>query len=107
MIGLVRVDITEKMNRLKSLKNMYVGQNVTFNVMMKEITPVEFSNTPWYQCVWNRMLVEHPLISVMAPYSHDRDYRSVKWVVALGALVNSMFIDTVLAVLFFADMGEF
>ena len=66
----------------------------------------EFSPEPWLSRLWKKLLVEHDYFCVLMPYNKDRTLRSLKWVIGMGKILNFMFVDTILAGLFFNDNGK-
>jgi hypothetical protein len=69
------------------------------------LLPDEYQGHSWFKQLWNKCLSEHDWLCVVLPYEEGRDFRSVRWVCAMCRIINFMFIDTILASLFFADDG--
>jgi hypothetical protein len=78
---------------------------VPINQFINKTLPLEFSGQKWYSILWRKMVLEHDFFCVFLPYDRSRDYRSVRWTYAMGKLINFLFIDTILAYLFFQDDG--
>jgi hypothetical protein len=72
-----------------------------FNALM----PDEFSGRPWHKRLWTRLISEHDWLSIIQLRPMEGDYRALRWVSAMGRLLTILFVDTILASLFFADDG--
>ena len=89
-------DIEKK--ALKPLRNVFDF----FNILL----PDELSAEPMWQRLWRKILVEHDYFCMLMPYNKDRSLRSLKFVQGMSLILNFMFIDTLLAGLFFDDGGS-
>jgi hypothetical protein len=67
--------------------------------------PLEYSGLPWYERWWDKIVLEHNWVAVFLPYNPARDFAWVKFTTGMGKIINFMFVDTILAGLFFADDG--
>eukprot|EP01006_Ploeotia_vitrea_P032031 TRINITY_DN64308_c0_g1_i2.p1 TRINITY_DN64308_c0_g1~~TRINITY_DN64308_c0_g1_i2.p1 ORF type:complete len:1100 (-),score=0.54 TRINITY_DN64308_c0_g1_i2:178-3198(-) len=73
-----------------------------FNILL----PDELAADPWMIRLWRKLLIEHDYFCMLMPYNKDRSLRSLKWVLGMAKILNFMFIDTILAGLFFDDGGK-
>jgi hypothetical protein len=78
----------------------------TVQEFFNSVVPEEFSGISWIKRLTRKLLLEHDWLCILLPYNPEREYRSVKWIIAMGRILNMLFIDTVLAFLFFADDGS-
>jgi hypothetical protein len=102
LVYLVKVDVTEMANQTTGhKKRVHHFQNWSMAVK-----PVELTDARWYSKLWNRLKTDHDFVCVLASYSPGGDFRAVKWVQLMGMLINFLFVDTILAVLFFYDDGS-
>jgi len=105
VFSFIFVDIREDKFKPKAeiMKRKKIGTKVKnfFNSLL----PIEFTGQPWFTRYFKRMKLEHDWLCLFLPYSSDRDYRSVRWVRAMGRVLHMLFIDTILSGLFFADDG--
>jgi hypothetical protein len=77
----------------------------TLYAFFDAILPDIFTVKPWYMRLWNKMTYEHDWLVLFMPSSPDRDPAAIRWVLAMGRLITFLFIDTLLASLFFNDDG--
>ena len=77
----------------------------TVNMFFDTLFPDELRDGPWYLRIWNRMLLEHTWLRLYAPYDETAESRTEKWVVAMGSLLVFMFINSIVALLMYADDG--
>ena len=67
--------------------------------------PFEFSGRPWYQRFYKKLVQHHDWISVFLPYNPERDFAWTRFCFGMTKIINFLFVDTILAGLFFADDG--
>ena len=72
---------------------------------LNDCLPVEFSGMRWHQRWWHRLQEQHDWIVMFLPYNPSRDFAWVRYTIGMGKIINFMFIDTILAGLFFNDDG--
>jgi hypothetical protein len=101
LVFFVRADAFD-MERKSEKNTLHIE---TFTRMLRNITPLEFRALHWTTRLWKKMLVEHDWFCILSPYNEESDYRSIKWVHAMGFLMITLFIDTILAVFTFNDNG--
>jgi hypothetical protein len=77
----------------------------TVNLFFDSLFPDELRHGPWLLRFWNRMLLEHTWLRLYSPYDEAADNRAVKWVIAMGSLLVFMFINSLVALLMYADNG--
>lgn len=93
----------------------------TVHAFFARILPQEFDDSKWYVRFWNKFFIDHDwlfLMTYVAPsameverlkklgYRDEKIFYAEKWVVAIGRLLNFIFIDTLLASAYFADNGK-
>jgi len=84
----------------------------TLKSFFAQILPPEFDDKPWYQRLWQKLFVDHDWLFIVFKSPVDRSakddllFRSEKWIVAMGRILNILFIDTILAGIYFADDGS-
>ena len=69
------------------------------------LLPDEFSDEPWLRRLYRKLMTEHDYFSLFTAYTEDQQLRSLKWVCGMGNIINFLFVDTILAGLFFDDGG--
>ena len=104
LFAFVAVDIKEAKNAAKFSREENINAH-KFEYTIKLATPVEFRPSRWIYRLWDKMLVEHDLISCFAKYNSQGDYRAAKWLALFVYIFNNLFVDTILSVLFFVDTG--
>jgi hypothetical protein len=77
----------------------------SINEFFNSVIPEEFTGTSWIKRLFKKILIEHDWCTLLLPYNSEREYRTVTWLITIGRIINMLFIDTVLAFLFFADDG--
>jgi hypothetical protein len=77
----------------------------TVNVFFDFIFPDEFRTQPWYRCLAERTLLEHPWLT---PFSPGESFlsRVEKWTVLLGDVLVLLFVNCLVAFLMYPDDGE-
>jgi hypothetical protein len=102
----VRIDSRElKARNERIASTAKKSQAVSFDELLLSWKPQELSDAPWHTRLWKKMLSEHEWISMFSGYHSIDDYRTTKFIQVIGLIINFMFIDTVMAVLFFYDDG--
>ena len=104
LVIFVAVDVKEAKEADKMSRDDIVNAH-KFEYTVKLATPVEFRPLRWIYRLWDKMLVEHDLISCFAKYNSQGDYRAAKWLMLFVFIFNNLFVDTILSVLFFVDTG--
>jgi len=109
LIGFVDSVITDKKeNRLNwgrvAVKQQFVRKNL--KDFLNSLMPIELTRTRWIDIFWGKMFIMHDWSSIILPFNADRDYRSTKWLIGMGKLINFMFISTFMSYLFFNDDGH-
>jgi hypothetical protein len=102
----VQVDMRELGSRTKHLKES--AQNVVvynFEEFLLSSRPEELSDAPWHVKLWRKLVSEHEWVSMFSGYHSITDYRSRKFIIVVGLIINFLFCDTILSVLFFYDDG--
>jgi hypothetical protein len=117
LIQYVFIDLQEiKLHRLPSgkipLKGFAAFRKKKIQIYQKKLIkffnsllPIEFSGQAWYVRLYHKLLVEHDWLCLVFPFDSSRDYRSVRWLLAMGRALHVLFITTILAGLYFADDG--
>jgi hypothetical protein len=77
----------------------------TLNGFFASIMPQEFKPGPWRTLLWEWLLLEHPWLCLIAPYHADRDYRSAKWILAMGKMFGYIVVNTLIISIFITDDG--
>ena len=72
---------------------------------LNDALPDEFTGQPWPARYWKKLVDEHDLLAAFMPYHADRGYTWMRFTLVMCTAINMLFIDTVLAGLFFADDG--
>jgi hypothetical protein len=67
--------------------------------------PREFSNREWYKIFFECLKVDHDWLCLFLPISDGKKFHSISWLLIIGKITNFLFLDTILAVFFFADDG--
>merc|ERR1711881_456904 len=67
--------------------------------------PTEYSGMPWYTRWYKKIEDEHDWFGVFLPFHPNRGSAMSRFTIGMGKVVNFMFIDTILAGLFFVDTG--
>lgn len=80
--------------------------NSKFDSALKESVPVQFQYRRWTTRFWNKLLVDHDLLVSLSSYRGQADYRAAKWLFLFSFIFNVMFVDTLLAQLYFTDYGR-
>jgi hypothetical protein len=82
------------------------AQEKSFKELVSSWNPHELlPKTPWYTKLWVKILAKHEYISLFSDYQKIDDYRAMKVMLCIGLLVNFLFVDTLVAVLFFYNDG--
>jgi hypothetical protein len=55
--------------------------------------------------LWDKLRVEHYWLCLLRAPDRGGDPRSVRWLMAIGRLINVLFVDTLLAALYWNDDG--
>jgi hypothetical protein len=106
LILAIRMDRRELLARNLDLAEAAGGSAVKlFDDLIVSWRPEELSEIPWYIKLWRKIVAEHEWISVFSGYKSLKDYRTTKCMECVGLLINFLFIDTIMAVLFFFDDG--
>jgi hypothetical protein len=98
----IRVDRRELVARNSDLAEAAVKR---FDELILSWRPEELSEVPWYVKLWRKVIAEHEWISLFSGYHSIEDYRTTKCIECVGLIINFLFVDTVMAVLFFFDDG--
>jgi hypothetical protein len=77
----------------------------TIALFMNDCLPLEFTGLPWWKRWWEKSIVEHDWVGMFLPFDPERGVAWAKFLVGMGKVVNFMFIDAILAGLFFHDDG--
>ena len=83
-------------------KNHLLNQNI--KLFFNSILPIEFTGNRWYIRFYQRLQINHDWFGIFLPYSYmnsnsiDTNYRSIRWIAAIGKIINIMLVDTILAV---------
>ena len=77
----------------------------TVNGFFSTLLPAQFHAGKWYHITWKWMLIEHPILCLLSPYSPTRDYRGAKWMVLVTKLVSYIFVSNVFTNLYYKDDG--
>jgi len=80
--------------------------NSKFDSALKESVPVQFQYKRWTTRFWNKLLVDHDLLVSLSSYRGQADYRAAKWLFLFSFIFNVLFVDTLLAQLYFTDYGN-
>jgi hypothetical protein len=73
---------------------------------MNALLPLEYTGQSAFLIYFQKLLFDHDWLCLLLPYDPQRDYRTASWLKIVGKVVNTLFVDTVLAALFFADNGH-
>jgi hypothetical protein len=76
----------------------------TVNVFFDQLFPDEFRRGPWYAKLWRRLLLEHPILRVLAPSEYPLDC-ATHWTSLLGSLLVLLFVNSMVAKHMYADDG--
>ena len=106
-----RKDIKEKKDwrhKERSLKKVKKLLNESANVekFFNSSIPTAYSGKPWYVRWYMKVVDDHDWIAIFLPYNPDRGDSFMRFTVGMGKVLNFLFIDTILAGLFFADDGS-
>ena len=107
------LDSTYDMTRRKQ-KNIYkVEDEDNFKTAFNNLIPLEFQFRPWLFRFYDAMKINHIWIGVCrAPlpisktFGDDTHYRSIKWFMAMFRIVSFIFINTILARMYYSDDGQ-
>jgi hypothetical protein len=103
----VRIDQKELAARTELLKTPAKKFVVkSFEEMFLSWRPKELTDSPWYIKLWKKILADHQYISMFSGYHSISDYRTTKLIQVVGLIINMLFVDTILSVLFFYDDGS-
>jgi hypothetical protein len=102
LFNLTRIDREEYVKRDEEKNKVKIKSAKAF---MNSALPVEYSGHAWYWKFWRKMTYDHDWLSIFMPFTTDGEYRSVRWLKAMGKVMNFLFIDTILAFLYFQDDG--
>jgi hypothetical protein len=72
---------------------------------MDAVLPVEFSDLQWHRRWWRKMLEEHEWMCLFTQYEEGEHFKTTKWLLAIGKLLNRFFVMTLLANLYLVDSG--
>jgi hypothetical protein len=73
---------------------------------MNALLPLEYTGQSAFVIYFRKLLFDHDWLCLLLPYDPQRDYRTASWLKIMGKVVNTLFVDTVLATLVFADDGQ-
>jgi len=79
--------------------------DVDIRRFINECMPLEFTGQPWYKRYGYRLMNGHDFLSCFLPFGPNSSYSWTRFTMAIGTVINMLFVDTVLAGLFFADDG--
>lgn len=107
------LDSTYDMAKQKD-KNVYkVEDKMDYKTAFNNLIPLEFQFRPWLFRFYDAMKINHIWIGVCrAPlppsktFGDDTHYRSIKWFMAMFRIVSFIFINTVLARMYYSDDGQ-
>jgi hypothetical protein len=67
--------------------------------------PYEFSGLPWYVRWWKKIIDDHEWLAMFLPYTPERNFAYIRFTTGMTRIINFLFVDTILAGLFFVDTG--
>jgi hypothetical protein len=77
----------------------------TVNGFFISLLPAQFHAGKWYHITWKWMVIEHPILCLISPYTPTRDYRGAKWMVLISKFVSYIFISNVFTNVYYKDDG--
>jgi hypothetical protein len=92
-------------DELKLSETVKHPTNRELGTALDSIVPAEVASVPPTKRLWNVLKNAHEAFACLGPYNPKGDYRAAKFLCGMGLLINFMFVDTILAVLFFNDDG--
>jgi hypothetical protein len=86
-------------------KKENVKRHRDITAFFDDVVPYEFSGLPWITRFKRRLITDHDWVSAFLPYSISKNESWVQFVLGMTKVMNFIFVDTILAGLFFADDG--
>lgn len=106
IIGLVVFIIRDRHEYVRSLMKKKTSEpRANIRGLFDVLLPAEFSALPWNRRWWQKMMQEHEIISLWMPYAEGEHFKTTKWLLAMGKILNRFFVMTLLANLYFRDDG--
>lgn len=81
-VALIRVDVKEMRQRQDVMEKERLS-SLPINEFLDLALPPEFTDTPWFVRLWNKLMVEHPWICVVSPFEAEKDVRFALWTKAM------------------------
>ena len=101
-VSMIRIDISES-KLFDKTANLPRVPRLDDLLIMAE--PIELSSKHIFRQMWSQMVTHHDWLALISTYQHNGEYRGVKFAACIGIIINFLFVDTILAVLFFYDDG--
>jgi hypothetical protein len=83
-----------------------ITADYTFEGFMEAVSPTELTKQPAIKKFIDRVVNYHDFIYAFSKFRPEGDFRTVTWLKAVGWTIMFLFMDTVLASLFFFDDGS-
>lgn len=77
----------------------------TIQQFFNSLMPEELKPAHWRKLLYDRILLEHTWISIFTVADKRKDLRTVKFTVAMSKLIGFVLINTIVAIIFYADDG--
>lgn len=71
-----------------------------------QLLPKTLTDGKWYAVFWEFLLKEHPFIALFAPFDPDEPSKIATFVLFICEIVVFIFMDTIVAGIYFSDNGE-
>ena len=94
----------EKQKKLEKFKNL-LNRSKSIEEFFNDAMPIEYSGQAWWVRWADKIKVDHDWLGVFLPFKPERGSAMKRFAIGCGKVLHFMFVDTILAGLFFVDDG--